>query len=72
MSRTRRTFGLGAFLLLAVLGTAWALDRTSSASRSHEAPRIIEPARDGSAIPPAATPAPGSEDDRSDLVLSQG
>jgi hypothetical protein len=78
MTRTRRTFVVGAFVLLAVLGTAWALERATSHA----------PARDGAVIEPARSPANWSdfgpdgrpviapdqtpEYDRSDLILTQG
>ncbi|PYN45813.1 MAG: hypothetical protein DME00_21110 [Candidatus Rokuibacteriota bacterium] len=80
MNRTRRTIGLSAFVMLAVLGTGWALEKASSNSRTKDGAAVSEPAKASDAIPssrepldvqPAATGA-SPEYDRSDLILSQG
>lgn len=73
MNRTRRAIGVGAFITLAVLGTAWALEH-----------RAITPRTDGGAAGEVVAPAsvaPNESDasraieleyDRSDLLLIQG
>ena len=82
MNRTRRTIGLSAFVMLAVLGTGWALEKASSNSRPKDGAAVSEPAKASDAAPtpasreprdvqPAATDA-SPEYDRSDLILSQG
>lgn len=75
MTGTGRAIGVGAFIMLAVLGTAWALE--------HRHP--ISPTGDGAAggggVPGTVAPQPSGagratdsqpEYDRSDLLLSQG
>jgi len=82
MSRTRRTVGIGALIMLTVLGTGWALERVS---RTPEAGAVIESGRTGdgvapltrslqdeSTVAPAAVMDSSQEYDRSDLLLSQG
>ena len=81
MSKTRRTIGLSAFVILAVLGTGWALEKTASTSRTHGGAAVGEPAKASDAVTspvsgepderPAATDS-NQEYDRSDLILSQG
>ena len=51
MNRTRRTIGLSAFVMLAVLGTGWALEKASSNSRTKDGAAVSEPAKASDAIP---------------------
>ncbi len=74
MNRTRRAIGV-AFILLAVLGTAWALEHRGAGLRTeHEAPRdagtptTVAPQESGAGRVIDAHP----EYDRSDLLLTQG
>ena len=74
MNRTRRAIGLSALVILAVLGTAWAMER-SAHPQTH--PTTIESTRPSDVAPvevqpAAASPAVEPEYDRSDLLLSQG
>jgi len=74
MTRTRRTFVVGAFILLAVLGTAWALERATSLAPARDG-AVIEPAKAdelGTTGRPVIAPDQTPEYDRSDLILSQG
>jgi hypothetical protein len=82
MNRNWRTIGLSAFVMLAVLGTGWALENTSSGSRTQGTAAVSGPAkasdpvttpatREPSDVRPAATDS-SPEYDRSDLILSQG
>jgi hypothetical protein len=82
MSRTRRTIGVSAFVVLAVLGTGWALEKASSSSHKQGGAAVSEPAKASDAgtapvsqepmdVQPAATDS-SQEYDRSDLILSQG
>jgi hypothetical protein len=85
MSRTRRTIGVSAFIIL-VLGTGWALEKAFSNShtgvgtvvieRSNMSDTVIAPVTpersDESLDGRPATPDWGQEYDRSDLILSQG
>ena len=75
MNRTRRAIGVGAFITLAVLGTAWALEHRTSALRTeggatHDVgtPATLAPPESGASRVIDAQP----EYDRSDLLLSQG
>ena len=80
MSMTRRTIGVGAFIVLAVIGTGWAVDKAANNSQvrtgvSVEVTTPMDPAttssRDESAgAGPVGDTSP--EYDRSDLFLSQG
>jgi len=86
MNRTRRTIGVGAFIMLAVLGTGWALEKASSNSRTQGGTAVIEPTKTGDTVTAPLTRAPQDESaggqaattdsspeyDRSDLILSQG
>ena len=81
MDRTRRTIGISAFVILAVLGTSWALEKGYSNSSHARGTAINEPASgDANAAPPSSVPMvePSAatdstpEYDRSDLILSQG
>ena len=86
MNRTRRTIGITAFIMLAVLGTGWALERAFIHSYPGEGPALVVPAKmiDTVTAPvmgrrPAtadggqpATTESSPEYDRSDLILSQG
>ena len=79
MSRiTWRKIGVSAFVVLVVLGTGLALERTSSTADMQGGAAISESANTIDAVPtpvspvqPAATSA-NEEYDRSDLLLSQG
>jgi hypothetical protein len=82
MNRTRRTIGVSAFVVLAVLGTGWALEKASSSSHRQGGAPVSEPASASDAVTtplsrepldvqPAA-PNSSQEYDRSDLILSQG
>ena len=74
MTRTRRTFVVGAFILLAVLGTAWAFERATSHAPARDG-AVIEPANSDDFGPtgrPVIAPDQTPEYDRSDLILSQG
>ncbi len=82
MSKTRRTIGLSAFVMLAVLGTGWPLEKATSPARTHRGGAVGEPAKASDAVTapvsgerldlkPAATDS-NQESDRSDLILSQG
>jgi len=73
MNRTRRAIGVGAFITLAVLGTAWALEHRTSALRTeggapHDVGAPATPQESGASRVIDAQP----EYDRSDLLLSQG
>ncbi|PYN86332.1 MAG: hypothetical protein DMD87_17985 [Candidatus Rokuibacteriota bacterium] len=82
MNRTQRTIGLSAFVMLAVLGTGWALEKASGRSHTQGATSVSGPARPRGAVttplwrePVDAQPAgtdSSPEYDRSDLALSQG
>jgi hypothetical protein len=78
MTRTRRTFVVGAFILLAVLGTAWAFERATSHAPGRDG-AVLEPAKSpanwndfGPTGRPVIAPDQTLEYDRSDLILSQG
>ena len=86
MNRTRRTIGVGGFIVLAVLGTGWALEKAFSSSHTQGGTAVIEPMKTSDTVtapvtrersdkavggqPAAAESSP--EYDRSDLILSQG
>jgi len=81
MDRTRRTIGISAFVILAVLSTSWALERGYSNRSQARGTAIDEPASsDADASPvsnePMDEPSPTTDStpeyDRSDLILSQG
>ncbi len=82
MSKTRRTVGLSALVVLAVLGTGWALEKATSPARVHHGAAVGEPANatDSATAPASGEPLdmkpavtdPSQEYDRSDLILSQG
>jgi hypothetical protein len=82
MNRTQRTIVLSAFVMLAVLGTGWALEKASSRSHTQGGAAVSGPAKTRDAVttplarePLDAQPAgtdPSPEYDRSDLILSQG
>lgn len=82
MNRTRRMLGVSVFVVLAVLGTGWALEKASSSSHRQRGSAVSEPAKASDAVTapvsrepldvqPAATDS-SPEYDRSDLILSQG
>ena len=85
MNRTRRTIGVGAFIMLAVLGTDWALERAFSNSHIQGGAAVSDPAKVGDTMTAPLTHEPSDESDkqsattesdpeydRSDLILSQG
>jgi len=79
MTRTQRTIGISAFVMLAVLGTGWALEKGYGTQRgvaSDEPSAQTDPINAPDSIQPAdEQPAAGGasqEYDRSDLLLSQG
>ena len=81
MNRTRRTIGISAFVILAVLGTSWALEKGYSNSSHARGTAINEPASNDAdsasqasepMYEPAAATDSSPEYDRSDLILSQG
>ena len=68
MTGTRRAIAVGAFIMLAVLGTAWALEhRATTQLRGDEQAPVTAPASTGDFVVPSEQPY-----DRSDLILSQG
>ena len=68
MTGTRRAIAVGAFIMLAVLGTAWALEhRATTRLRGDEQAPYTEPAKTGDFLVPSE-----QHYDRSDLILSQG
>ncbi len=68
MTGTRRAIAVGAFIMLAVLGTAWALEhRATPRLRGDEQAPYTAPASMGDFVAPSEQPI-----DRSDLLLSQG
>ena len=71
INRTRRAIGLSAFLILAAMGTGWAVAKTSGVAGSIP-PAVTEPARDDTRRPDIQPAATDSEYDRSDLLLSLG
>jgi hypothetical protein len=85
MSRTRRTIGVGAFIVFAALGTGWGLEKASNNSHARDA-AVVEPARASGVVTAPLAPTPSNESvggrpvttdssqeyDRSDLFLSQG
>jgi len=85
MNMTRRAVGIGVVVVLAVLGTGWALEKAASGSRTHGGGATIERTRTGDpdgaprtgATPDDAAVRPAPRDsiqeyDRSDLILIQG
>ena len=81
MNRTRRTIGISAFVILAVLGTSWALEKGYNNSSYARGRAINEPETNDPAVAPLSSepmdePSAASdvapEYDRSDLILSQG
>jgi len=85
MNRTRRTIGITAFIMLAVLSTGWALEKAFSNSYPGGGPALVEPAKTNDTMtapvmvgPPdaadggqPATTESSPEYDRSDLILIQ-
>ena len=86
LNMTRRAVGIGAVIVLAVLGTGWALEKAASSSRTHGGAGVIERTRTGdtdgaprtgappnaAAVRPTPTTVSIQEHDRSDLILVQG
>jgi len=71
MNKTRRSIAVGAFVLLAVLSTAWVFERT------HGIPQAYGPSGPVAApaypVPPDAPVTDWAQEyDRSDLFLPQG
>jgi hypothetical protein len=72
VDKTRRSISVAAFVLLAVLGTAWAYERTQGIPRANGGPAgvVTAPALP---VPPDAPTTDSVQDyDRSDLILTQG
>ena len=68
MTGTRRAIAVGAFIMLAVLGTAWALEhRATTRLRGDEQAPVTAPTSTGDSVAPAEEIY-----DRSDLILIQG
>jgi hypothetical protein len=82
MNRTRRTIGLSALVILMVLGTGWALEKTASNAHRQGGAAVSEPAKANDAVTGPSSQEPNDEQpaatdaiqeyDRSDLILSQG
>jgi hypothetical protein len=71
MSKTRRAMAVGSFVLLAVLGTAWAYERTQAVPQTYGPSETV--AAPANPVPPDAPAADWAQEyDRSDLILSQG
>jgi len=72
MDSTRRTIGLALFIIFAVVGSGWAVEKAFIKSYARGGAPVVEPAR--APLTPSATPAATNdvEYDRSDLILSQG
>jgi hypothetical protein len=72
MDGIRSTIAIGAFIVLAVLGTGWALERVSGVSHRSGTGATLTPTSDAVTAPEPVGGAPAIEFDRSDLILSQG
>src|SRR5262252_4055412 len=73
MDSTRRTIGLALFIIFAVVGSGWALEKAFINSYARGGAPVVEPAAAPVAREPSDTPAPKDvEYDRSDLLLMQG
>ena len=80
MNMTQRTIGIGAFIVLAVIGTGWALDRAANNAKARTEVSVQETTPADLVTTPSADEATGArptadtspEYDRSDLLLSQG
>jgi hypothetical protein len=74
MDGIRSTIAIGAFIVLAVLGTGWALERVSGVSHRSGGGAVLTPTSDTvtAPAPEQFVGAPAIEFDRSDLILSQG
>jgi len=81
MNRAQRAIGIGGFIMLAALGTGWAIEKGSGHSRPDGGAAVTEPTKTGDLVtlpqgPSAGGQAPTSDSsqeyDRSDLLLSQG
>ena len=71
MDWTRRTIGLVLFIIFAVAGSGWALEKAFSQSHARGAAPVVEPA--GAPLTPSEPAATiDVEYDRSDLILAQG
>jgi hypothetical protein len=71
MNKTRRSIAVGAFVLLAVLGTAWAYERTLGIPQAYGPSGAV--AAPAYPVPPDAPVTDGAQEyDRSDLFLPQG
>jgi len=73
MDSTRRTIGLALFIIFAVVGSGWALERAFINSYARGGAPVVEPAAAPVTSEPSDRPAPKDvEYDRSDLLLMQG
>jgi hypothetical protein len=71
MSKTRRSMAVGSFVLLAVLGTAWAYERTQVVPQTYGPSEAV--AAPANPVPPDAPVVDWAQEyDRSDLILLQG
>ena len=71
MSKTRRAIAVGTFVLLAVLGTAWAYERTQVIPQAYGPSETVS--APANPVPPDAPATDWAQEyDRSDLILSQG
>jgi hypothetical protein len=72
MKMTQRMIGLSVLVILAVLGTGWAVERASHPQRGVDISSPAQPSDSASTPVPDERPAATEEYDRSDLLLSQG
>ena len=72
MTKTQRLIGLAVLVILAVLGTGFAVDRASHPQRGIDTSTPAQPSDSASTPVPDERPAATDEYDRSDLLLSQG
>ena len=71
MTKTRRAVAVGTFVLLAVLGTAWAYERTQVVPQAYGTSEAVS--APANPVPPDAPATGGAQEyDRSGLILSQG
>jgi hypothetical protein len=73
MDSTRRTIALALFIIFAVVGSGWALEKAFINSYARGGAPVVEPAAAPVTSEPSDRPAPKDvEYDRSDLLLMQG
>ena len=73
MDWTRRTIGLALFIIFAVVGSGWALEKAFTKSQARGGAPVVEPAAAPYTREPSDRPVPKDvEYDRSDLLLMQG